>query len=302
MYEQDSGKTAVPAPDREQARLDSLWKSACPELLRAAQQALLLNSHEVHAFNWSHRHRSTHTTHSSRAAGRPSQSPPAGKALTRSPRPVQPRARLPRRVAELVHTSLEVHAFKFTPAMRRRLLALGALFVATHAALLGLLLGLFRRSVSAAVSQPDDNCADSSHGKQRQQTNAGCIACPSPDDTRYWRPIRRDRCSLPLNELVELVQADGGDAITVSGEGARMRISSQRDSRSCGGLELLREILLEHNSATASADDECELQRQLQHVASELGRSLSPAIGTAGEVAHNSGSFTLLRKRWLANP
>ena len=176
--------------------------------------------------------------------------------------------------------------------MRLRLRTLVKLIVATYVLFVVIL--RFLPTGGRALRSGAD-CAGSIRAVRQERSNPGCIMCSSlMDDAR--RQTRRS-CSLPYDELVRLIEFEGGDAVTISsGGGTRMLVSSRRDSRSCGGLELLREILHEHASAAMPDEHaECELQRQLQRVASELGRSLSPPMGAAGETVPSSGAFTLLQ-------
>ena len=176
--------------------------------------------------------------------------------------------------------------------MRHRFRTLVKLIVATYVLFVVILRFL---PTGGRALRPGADCAGSIRAVRQERSNPGCIMCSSlMDDAR--RQTRRS-CSLPYDELVRLIEFEGGDAVAISsGGGTRMLVSSRRDSRSCGGLELLREILHEHASAAMPDEHaECELQRQLQRVASELGRSLSPPMGAAGETVPSSGAFTLLQ-------
>ena len=175
---------------------------------------------------------------------------------------------------------------------RLRLRTLVKLIVATYVLFVVILRFL---PTGGRALRPGADCAGSIRAVRQERSNPGCIMCSSLMDD--GRQQIRQRCSLPYDDLVRLIESDGGDAVAISsGGGTRMLVSSRRDSRSCGGLELLREILHEHASATMPDEHaECELQRQLQRVASELGRSLSSPMGAAGEKVSSSGAFTLLQ-------
>lgn len=106
-----------------------------------------------------------------------------------------------------------------------------------------------------------------------------CYSC----EESTWPPQRITtpaRCSLSLSSLLELTSnGDYRDAVSIEG-GHHLRVRSKSEPwRSCSGYELLAQVITEHTRHDSTASM-CEVQHELQQVASQLGASLSTSPGT----------------------
>ena len=104
-------------------------------------------------------------------------------------------------------------------------------------------------------------------------------------------PPTRQRCTLPLTQLLEMAADDDQRSLIVEGGGsAPLRVRSRREPwRSCGGHDLLAQVITAASPPAARDVYNCALQRELLKAAAQLGESLGLAADEP------SGAFTLLQ-------
>ena len=184
---------------------------------------------------------------------------------------------------------------RFVVALRLALVSLVLLWATIHMHLHALVLA----PPSTLLDSAPDDCSDD--GVSPRATVASTMIDPMRDcrlceerprasaadesDAENERP-----CSLPLDALLRKVSSGEAEDISIDGDGAAMRVRSRRaGGRWCGGYELLAQVLVRHQRSLAanreSSTDPCELQRQLNLLAAEVGESLAPSTGSPGQPA-----------------